>query len=223
MIKHEVKARFGRADTKGEPKAVVALGAAGRDPLGQPTPEKPPIQEPPPVPPPVRAKRRFPAKAVATLAAVLALGGGVAAIAAPDDNTVPSPPPWTTSEPVDPDPAEPNPAPDPQPAESPVIGTWSGTVTDSTDTVEQAVTIDIDSFDGLGDGTLETQIGDEYCSYDLAYVETSGAEEIFEAEGDCASSMVSVEYDSDLDSLWYHEEWEYEGTSYVYSGFIDRG
>jgi hypothetical protein len=35
--------------------------------------------------------------------------------------------------------------------------------------------------------------------------------------------MVSVEYDSDLDSLWYHEEWEYEGTSYVYSGFIDRG
>jgi hypothetical protein len=92
MVAHEVRSRFGRADTKGEPKAVVALGAAGRDPVVEPATDptiggrtrgpgrsrRPWRRGRRPRPP----RNRRPAKAIAALVSALAIGGGVAALAA---------------------------------------------------------------------------------------------------------------------------------------------
>jgi molecular chaperone DnaK (HSP70) len=225
MVAHEVRSRFGRADTKGEPKAVVALGAAGRDAVTEPAPE--------PAGGPVTTKgedwkrrvSRRGGKAIAALASVLALGGGVVALAAAGD---PSPTPTSSSSPTPPptSPDNNSGADADDSSDDDLIGTWSGTVTDDYDeSTSESVTITVNSFDGWGDGTLETQLGSVYCSSDLAWVRTDGAAEIFETspDGDCFPSIVSLEYDSSDDSVWFAEQWEQDGQTVSYSGFIERG
>lgn len=106
-----------------------------------------------------------------------------------------------------------------------VIGTWSGSASDDSDSSSEDVALDVVSYDGYDDGTLETWLGDSHCSADLAFQETSDSEKVFEAsdsDGGCAST-VRLEYDSSDDTLWFAESWEDDnGDTVTYSGYLDR-
>jgi hypothetical protein len=113
----------------------------------------------------------------------------------------------------------------PQP-QSDLIGTWSGVVTDDAGgSTAESVTITVDTFDGFGDGTLETQLGESHCTEDLAWATTDGDTEVFEAtdpEGECVPSTVRLEHDSSDDTVRYVEEWERAGEPVSYSGWLER-
>jgi hypothetical protein len=108
---------------------------------------------------------------------------------------------------------------------SDLIGTWSGPVTDSADSSgEESVTVTVNTFDGIADGTLETQLDNRHCSYELAWIKAEGATEIFEASDPdgCPTRRVRLHNSSDV-TVRYLEEWVEDGQTFSYSGLLRRG
>lgn len=234
LVAHEVRSRFGRADFKGEPKAVVALGAAGRDPVVEPPPVKSKTIEPDRDGgrrwPWLRWRRKLrgrqPAKAIAALTIALAMGGGVVALAdgGPDSSSPVTPPRPAATTPAPTTPAPTTPAPTTPASASDLVGTWSGTAEDDAGVGgDELVTLTVDTFDGFADGALETELEGNICSYELAWDSTDADAEIFQAEGDCPTSTVRLEYDPSDDTVLYVEVWEVDGQMFTYSGWLVRG
>jgi hypothetical protein len=215
-----VRERFGKADTKGEPKTVVALGAAQRiAPVAQ-TPPKPP-----PPPRPARPPRTPAAvgatsggsrsKVVAgTLVALVLAGGGVAAAVSGNHSTDSGGSPvqgYETSAPTDTPTDEPTATVTADPSHA-VAGEWSGSLTDS-DGNDVDVSLSI-ATDGSGrleeDGTDSN--GNAYsCSGSLAldHADSDGLHFIYteEQSANCISGEdVTVSYDQSTQTLSFDDQ-----------------
>jgi hypothetical protein len=237
LVARMVEERFGRADTKGDPKAVVALGAAQRlgsqlappsDPeSGQP---QPPKDEPPPVSPPKPS--RNPKVLIAAVIAALVIGAGVAAAVSGggggDDfdgssngGTTPTFEETDTPEPTDT--TDTTETTDPTEA---IVGSWSGAGEDQNgDDVEVEVTIDSA---GAGDGSV-TESGLDYeCGGSLDF-DSADDEQVFftyneEQNEECLTGQTIVlTYDETDDTVHFLDQAEdSDGNSAEVSATLDR-
>jgi hypothetical protein len=241
LVARMVEQRFGRADTKGDPKTVVALGAAQR--LGKqleaaeapaaaaaPPPKPKPPRERRPVTPPVERTRSSRKVLVGAVVAALLVGGGVAAAVAGSGGgsdggattdggssfTQPTETPVETPTDVATD--EPT-----DPVEA-VAGDWSGTGEQSGVPVDIELSIDAA---GAGDGTLHETAQGNTCGGTLDLDSTDGDSVVFgyteQENSTCTTgSTVTVTYNQDDGTLDFLDQAEdVDGSLIEVTGTLD--